>query len=169
VSTLTIVLLLVSVAASAYFAYADNRPSHKPSPSYKSFTFTGSGTARNAKYPYQKLDVSLSFQGSAKGQLKIIISLNVKGGDLDVGNYAEVMVSNGFGSIVPCAKYVFFHLTMTGKYGGKHTCWFLSGKINGKIDNSMPVKLRADRLVLPLPGYPVIKDLKLDGVITLKY
>lgn len=133
---------------------------------FQSFTLTMTGTARDVN-THKIVPVSLSMNGKADGTLRCVVTLNVKGGDLDVANYGDTSASYGSG-LIAC-NHVSFYVIFTGKYGGHTACWFLDGKIKSASGNTLSITLNDDYAVLPLQGWPTLKDVDLKGTITLSY
>jgi hypothetical protein len=127
-------------------------------------TLTGKGYDK-AHHPYP---VSMTLTGTRDGKLKMVASLWVKGGNVNVQNYGTFAVSSGYGALVQKCHLIWMSIKMTGQYYGGHTAvWHLCGKTGTLSSNDLPVSFFADKVILPLKGSPKLYDLTLTGTLTL--
>jgi hypothetical protein len=127
-------------------------------------TLTGKGYGK-AHHPYP---VSMTLTGIRDRKLMMVVSLWVKGGNVNVQNYGTFAVSSGYGVLVQKCHYIWMSIKMTGQYYGGHTAvWHLCGKTGALSGNNLPVSFFAYKVILPLRGSPKLYDLTLTGTLTL--
>ena len=161
--SIVISILIASVLAASYMGYATviAKPTH-------GFTLTVSGKAYDpVKHVY--VNVALSVTGTADGELKTVICLYVKGGDVSITNYGTFSVSRGSGQLVWPSNYIALSIWLTPKYGGKAALWCMSGKTGTLYGKTLDVSLYSSHVILPITGYPRLDNLSLKGTITPIY
>lgn len=160
-AALAIVLscIIIGVAAGSYMQATSGAATQG-----FTLTLTGKGYDR-AHHPYP---VSVTLIGTRGGKLTMVVSLWVKGGNVDVQNYGAFAVSSGYGALVQKCHYIWMSIKMTGQYyGGCAAVWYLCGKTGALSGNNLPISFFAFRVILPLEGRPILYDLTLTGTLTL--
>lgn len=147
-------ILFLGVAAAYYVQVTAARESYD-------FTLTVTGQAWDP-HKHKYVDVSLSVMGTARGKSTRVMTLYVRGGDLDVENYGTFSVSRRCGVLVKRCRYIYLHIKITPPYGGRTVVWNLRGRVSGDS-----VSFFSRRVMLPLPGRPRLYSLWLTGTITL--
>lgn len=132
------------------------------------FTLSAQGTAYD---PHEQADVNvaLTLAGTADGQLRTVVDLHVKGGDVSVQDYAIFSVSKGFGELVMPSQYIVLIIWVTPRYGGKVALWCMSGKTEALSGQTLLFSLYSDHVILPIQGTPRLDNLSLEGTITPIY
>lgn len=138
---LILCLIMAGVAVASYAEYTAQISSQSSS----GFTLTVTGHA----YHNKPLDVDLSVWGTASGDLKKVVELFVKGGDLDLEGYGSYSVSMGFGILVQSRHYIILGIKITSLYGGQTAVWILRGKTGNIVGKTLPVSFTASLVVLP--------------------
>jgi hypothetical protein len=155
--------VLILVASISMVSYLGVNTANAKS-SY-SFTLNVSGKAYDT-HQHAWVNVDFSVTGSASGNLKTVIDLNVKGGDVNVQNYGAYPVSQACGEVINSCHYTCFCCWITSTYyGGKFKLccqWGRTGKLTGK---TLSLSLCSDYLILPGSGTPVLKDCSLTGTL----
>ena len=130
------------------------------------FTLTATGSAYDPRH-HQTVDIQLTMTGETYGKRNVQITLVIRGGSMQVENQGTFSIANGFGVIIRRYHFVFLHFRMTHDYyGGYIVTWNLRGRVGDLHNNALPITLSANRLRLPLQGYPVLYNLLLRGTIT---
>jgi hypothetical protein len=161
--SIVISVLIASVLAASYMGYATvfAKPTH-------GFTLEVGGTAYDLhKHVY--VNVAISVMGTADGKLKMVIDLDVKGGDVSIQDYGTFTVSQGYGELVQGCHYIELSIWLTPKYGGKTTLWCMSGKTGTLAGQTLQVSMHSSHVILPITGYPRLDNLSLKGTITPIY
>jgi uncharacterized protein YpmB len=168
------IILIISIALVSVAEYVEAAPKGqqgKPAAAaqkmYNIFTLEASGTAENVEG--EIVEVAFSIHGNAKGKIKNVFRISTKGGDVIVETFNDISATKGQGIIVNKNNFIHLNVMMsTQYYGGRSTVWILRGT-TGTLDlteNTMPIQLHANRVVLPLEGYPQLTNLNLEGTIT---
>lgn len=127
------------------------------------FTMTATGTAYDDRNQ-ENVNVSISITGTAEGKLETTVSINARGGDVNVENYGTFSVSSGSGTIDQSGD-TSLELDLAEQYGGKQTTWMLSCKVNSVEEKTFSVTLSSASVSLPLDDYPSLTNLSLNGTV----
>jgi hypothetical protein len=130
------------------------------------FTLTATGTAYDDRNQ-EAVNVSISITGTAEGKLETTVTINARGGDVNVENYGAFSVSSGSGTLNQSGD-TSLQLDLAEQYGGKQTTWTLSCKVNSVEEKTFSVTLSAGSVSLPLEDYPSLTNLSLNGTGTLQ-
>lgn len=160
--SIVISILIASVLAASYMGYATvfAKPTH-------SFALRVSGTAYDT-HNHGYVNVDISVIGTADGKLKMVIDLDVKGGDVKIQDIT-FSVSRGCGELVWRCAYIELSIRLTPKYGGKTTLWCMSGKTGTLSNQALQVSLHSSHVIPPITSYPRLDNLSLKGTITPIY
>lgn len=151
--------IILGVVAGSYMQATSGAPTQD-----FTLTLTGKGYDKT----HHEYAVSITLTGIRDGKPKMVVSLRVKGGNVNVQDYGTFAVSSGYGALVKKCHHIWMSIKMTGNYYGGHTAvWHLCGKTGTQSGNNLPVSFFADKVILPLKASPKLYDLTLKGTLTL--
>jgi hypothetical protein len=166
------IVLALLIATSTFIALSETQTvsAKKPknhSNDYSAFVLTASGEAYDP-IAKESVAIEISVTGSLNGNSKCVLVMHVRGGDITIGTYPAFSVENGRCIAIEKLGYANLILHVSSRYGGRDVIWNLKGELGDlSDDDSMSIEIYAAKVVLPVQGYPKLRNLSMQGEISL--
>jgi hypothetical protein len=163
-------LILVAALTASSINVVAPKPASKHSDSYESFVIQASGKAYD-RSSHEWVDVTLWLSGSVRGKICKALTLHSKDGTVTIEGYgvADALRSNAV--LIPRKHFARFMMLLTPQYyGGSKSVWIMCGKPCRAEDDTIPITLKAAKVVLPFQSHHMcarLYSLHLEGTIQL--